>query len=89
MKSAHVVLFSGELSTKQVLDRESSAVHSFTVEAIDRGGRIGYTTVSLIITDTADSLPVFQVQEYEANIFSSAEKEAFVLQVKITTLNLK
>ena len=77
----HVIYLAGELFTYKQLDREEQALYSVPVTATDGGGRTGYTVVRINVADQGDNVPQFVMEDYKANVYSSAEIGTFVVQV--------
>ena len=71
----------GELFTYKQLDREEQALYNVPVTATDGGGRNGYTVVRINVADQGDNVPQFVMEDYKANVYSSAEIGTFVVQV--------
>ncbi|KAG8186896.1 hypothetical protein JTE90_023783 [Oedothorax gibbosus] len=58
----------GEVYTKVPIDREVYNLCQIIVSAVDAGGRCGYATVHVTITDENDNAPLFAVSEYTVTI---------------------
>ncbi len=71
----------GELTSLMAFDREERAVYEVPVVATDTGGRNGFTTVKVQITDENDNSPEFALSEYKANIFANLTAESLVVKV--------
>lgn len=71
----------GEILTRQPLDREDRRIHQFTVTASDGGGRLGFVTVRVKVTDDNDNSPVFALKEYKATIFGNLTLNAPIIKV--------
>lgn len=67
--------------TSEVFDREERAEYSFTVMAMDIGGRTGFTTLHITVDDENDNKPVFMQSDYKAIIRSNATSGSVVLKV--------
>ncbi|XP_060053958.1 protocadherin Fat 2 [Erinaceus europaeus] len=73
----------GQITTLQKLDRENSTerVVDIKVMARDGGGRVGFCTVKIILTDENDNPPRFPASEYIVSIPSNTGKDAPIIQV--------
>lgn len=72
---------SGEIYTKQILDREVKKLYEIPVVAIDAGGKLGFTSVRVWVTDINDSVPKFLLPEYKASIPSNLSVNSGFLKV--------
>ncbi|XP_022240676.1 fat-like cadherin-related tumor suppressor homolog isoform X3 [Limulus polyphemus] len=79
---------SGEIYTKTSLDREKKQLYEIPIVAIDDGGRSGYSTVRLTITDINDNAPQFLVAEYQVSIHSNMTVGTTILKVHALDLDL-
>ncbi|XP_022242412.1 fat-like cadherin-related tumor suppressor homolog [Limulus polyphemus] len=79
---------SGEIYTKSSFDREKKHLYEIPVVAIDDGGRSGYSTVRLTITDVNDNAPQFLVAEYQLSIHSNMTIGTTILKVNALDLDL-
>ncbi len=71
----------GELFTYRKVDREESALFHVPVTATDGGGRSAYCVIRVNVADQGDNAPQFSVNDYKANVYSSAPVGTAVLQV--------
>ncbi|XP_061091766.1 protocadherin Fat 2 isoform X2 [Conger conger] len=73
----------GQIVTSQPLDRENPTqrVIAIKVMAKDGGGRVGFCTVKIILTDENDNAPQFKASEYQVSIQSSVNKGSPVIQI--------
>lgn len=73
----------GQIVTSQSLDREnpSQRVIAIKVMAKDGGGRVGFCTVKIILTDENDNIPQFKASEYQISIQSTVNKGSPVIQI--------
>uniref|UniRef100_A0A8C1XZ71 FAT atypical cadherin 2 n=1 Tax=Cyprinus carpio TaxID=7962 RepID=A0A8C1XZ71_CYPCA len=73
----------GQIVTSQSLDREnpSQRVIAIKVMAKDGGGRVGFCTVKIILTDENDNAPQFKASEYQVSIQSTVNKGSPVIQI--------
>ena len=72
---------SGEITTRQILDREKISQFELTVTATDNGGQMGFATVTVVVKDENDNMPQFMMDEYRANIHFNASINTKILQV--------
>ncbi|XP_044594516.1 fat-like cadherin-related tumor suppressor homolog isoform X4 [Cotesia glomerata] len=61
----------GEITTKKKLDRETTKLYELLVMATDMGGRSGFVTVRIRVTDQNDNSPVFYLNQYKVSIHSN------------------
>lgn len=73
----------GEVWTSEVFDREELAEYSFTVMAMDIGGRTGFTTLHISVEDENDNKPVFVQLAYKIVIRANATVGSVILKVII------
>ncbi|XP_076877989.1 protocadherin Fat 2 [Brachyhypopomus gauderio] len=73
----------GQIVTSQPLDREnpSQRVIAIKVMAKDGGGRVGFCTVKIILTDENDNAPQFKASQYHVSIQSTVNKGSPVIQI--------
>ncbi|KAK1343482.1 hypothetical protein QTO34_016262 [Cnephaeus nilssonii] len=73
----------GQITTLKKLDRENSTerVIAIKVLAQDGGGKVGFCTVKIILTDENDNAPQFKASEYTVSIQSNVSKDSPVIQV--------
>ncbi|TSK28143.1 Protocadherin Fat 2 [Bagarius yarrelli] len=73
----------GQILTSQPLDRENSSqrVIAIKVMAKDGGGRVGFCTVKIILTDENDNAPEFKASQYQVSIKSTINKGSPVIQI--------
>lgn len=74
----------GKIIAKVPLDREKQKLYEIPVMATDGGGRSGFLTVRVKVTDQNDNGPVFQLREYRANIYYNHSTSVSILKVKAT-----
>ncbi|CAL1526834.1 unnamed protein product [Lymnaea stagnalis] len=77
----------GDILTKQMLDREEKSIYNFTVSATDNGGKMGFATVVIRVRDENDNVPKFIMEEYRANIPQNASVGSFVMTIKAEDLD--
>ncbi|XP_026859393.2 protocadherin Fat 2 [Electrophorus electricus] len=73
----------GQIVTSQPLDREnpSQRVIAIKIMAKDGGGRVGFCTVKIILTDENDNAPQFKASQYHVSIQSTVNKGSPVIQI--------
>ncbi|GFQ74088.1 fat-like cadherin-related tumor suppressor homolog [Trichonephila clavata] len=74
----------GEVFTKAPIDREENELFQMVVSAIDAGGRCGYATVRVTITDENDNMPQFSVAEYTVTIPVNMTVGTTILKIHAT-----
>ncbi|XP_063848744.1 fat-like cadherin-related tumor suppressor homolog isoform X3 [Scylla paramamosain] len=72
----------GEVWTSEEFDREEVSELSFTVMAMDIGGRTGFTTLHIAVEDENDNKPVFVQSVYKAVVRANTTQGATVLRVE-------
>lgn len=72
----------GEIFAERLFDREEQSSYSVTVAATDNGGRMGFTTVVVNITDVNDVAPEFLHTGYKVSVPMSAGKGRPLIQVQ-------
>ncbi|KAK7929499.1 hypothetical protein WMY93_005894 [Mugilogobius chulae] len=79
----------GEIYTLEVLDRENTIekVIPIFLEAKDGGGKVGFSTVNVILTDVNDNLPQFRAAEYKATIASDAPRGTSVVKIAASDMD--
>uniref|UniRef100_UPI00358E6C03 protocadherin Fat 1-like isoform X2 n=1 Tax=Myxine glutinosa TaxID=7769 RepID=UPI00358E6C03 len=73
----------GRIVSSEELDREDSfgRVIDIHIMAKDRGGRVAFCLVKVILTDENDNAPRFMATEYQASIPADAVKGTFVVKI--------
>uniref|UniRef100_A0A4W5PG36 FAT atypical cadherin 1 n=1 Tax=Hucho hucho TaxID=62062 RepID=A0A4W5PG36_9TELE len=73
----------GEIFTVESLDRENviSSLISISLMAKDGGGKLGFTSVNVILTDVNDNAPQFRAAEYKANIPRDVSEGTIIVRV--------
>ncbi|XP_077575888.1 protocadherin Fat 1a [Stigmatopora nigra] len=76
----------GRVTTSEILDRDGGAdkVIPVFLEARDGGGKVGFCTVNVVLTDVNDNAPQFRAAEYKAAVASDAPRGTWVLEVAAT-----
>uniref|UniRef100_A0A8C7DLN5 FAT atypical cadherin 1 n=1 Tax=Oncorhynchus kisutch TaxID=8019 RepID=A0A8C7DLN5_ONCKI len=73
----------GEIFTVESLDRENVITNliSISLMAKDGGGKLGFTSVNVILTDVNDNAPQFRAAEYKANIPRDVSEGTVIVRV--------
>lgn len=74
----------GKISTKVRLDRETKKLYEVPVMATDGGGRSGFLTVRIKVTDENDNAPCFLLKEYQSSIHFNHSINIPFMRVKAT-----
>ncbi|KAK3608192.1 hypothetical protein CHS0354_039207 [Potamilus streckersoni] len=79
----------GQITTLQPLDYESQNQYIFEVLAVDRASdsRTGTVSVTVIVTDVQDSVPLFTQQIFTANV-AEGNDNAFVIFVSAVDVDM-
>ncbi|XP_033823988.1 protocadherin Fat 1a isoform X1 [Periophthalmus magnuspinnatus] len=79
----------GEIFTLEVLDRENAIekVIPIFLEAKDAGGKVGFSTVNVILTDVNDNSPQFRAADYKATIASDAPRGTSVVKIAASDMD--
>ncbi|CAI9732107.1 protocadherin Fat 1 isoform X3 [Octopus vulgaris] len=72
----------GELFSLIQFDREKESKYMIPVAAEDSGGRMGFTTVYVHISDQNDNLPQFYIRDYKASVYANSSIGTSIVQVK-------
>ncbi|XP_076316217.1 fat-like cadherin-related tumor suppressor homolog isoform X4 [Tachypleus tridentatus] len=88
LKTFSIDPVTGEIITKMSFDREKKDLYEIPLMATDVGGRAGYSTVRLTITDVNDNTPQFLVAEYQVSIHSNMTVGTTILKVHALDLDL-
>ncbi|XP_072318668.1 protocadherin Fat 1a [Eucyclogobius newberryi] len=88
-KDKFSVKSNGEIFTMEVLDRENAVekVIQIFLEAKDGGGKVGFSTVNVILTDVNDNSPQFRAAEYKATIASDAPRGTSVVKIAASDMD--
>lgn len=73
--------FLGVLYARISFDREKYKLYEVPIAAFDGGGRPGYSTVRISVTNDNDNAPLFAVSEYRAYVYENTTIGTTVLQV--------
>ncbi|XP_042896565.1 fat-like cadherin-related tumor suppressor homolog isoform X3 [Parasteatoda tepidariorum] len=71
----------GVLYARISFDRERHKLYEVPIAAFDGGGRPGYSTVRISVTNDNDNAPLFAVAEYRAYVYENTTIGTTVLQV--------
>ncbi|XP_061536381.1 protocadherin Fat 1a isoform X3 [Phycodurus eques] len=82
-KDKFTVSENGNVFTLESLDRDSSIekVIPISLEAKDGGGKVGFCTVNVVLTDVNDNAPQFRAAEYKVTIASDAQRGTSVVKI--------
>ncbi|XP_036407043.1 protocadherin Fat 1-like isoform X2 [Megalops cyprinoides] len=73
----------GQIFTLESLDRENpiDKLIPISLMAKDGGGRVGFCTITVILTDINDNAPQFQAAEYRVNVASDVPRGTTVVKI--------
>ncbi|XP_058883158.1 protocadherin Fat 1-like isoform X5 [Acipenser ruthenus] len=73
----------GQIFTLEKLDRENSVekVIAIGLMAKDGGGKVGFCSINVILTDDNDNAPQFRAAEYKVNVASDAPRGTSVIKI--------
>ncbi|KAL4640550.1 protocadherin Fat 1 isoform X2 [Arapaima gigas] len=79
----------GEVYALEVLDREGlkEKVIPVSLMAKDGGGKVGFCTVNVVLTDINDNAPQFRAAEYRASVASDVPRGTTVLRVAASDMD--
>ncbi|XP_054721928.1 LOW QUALITY PROTEIN: fat-like cadherin-related tumor suppressor homolog [Uloborus diversus] len=72
----------GVLYARISFDREKHRLYEVPIAAFDGGGRPGYSTVRISVTNENDNAPQFTVSDYQAYVYENTTVGTTVLQVR-------
>lgn len=75
-------IFTGELKTLALLDRERVPVYNLIARATDGGGRFCQSDIHLILEDVNDNPPVFSSEHYNACVYENTATKALLTRVQ-------
>lgn len=81
MKS-QAIIFTGELKTLALLDRERVPAYSLIARATDGGGRFCQSNIRLILEDVNDNPPVFSSDHYNTCVYENTAPKALLTRVQ-------
>ncbi|MGH0159302.1 UNVERIFIED_CONTAM: hypothetical protein FKN15_036965 [Acipenser sinensis] len=73
----------GQIFSLEKLDRENSVEKVITIGlmAKDGGGKVGFCSINVILTDDNDNTPQFRAAEYKVNVASDAPRGTSVIKI--------
>ncbi|XP_041951368.1 protocadherin Fat 1a isoform X1 [Alosa sapidissima] len=73
----------GQIFTLESLDRENplERVIPISLMAKDGGGKVGFCTINVILTDINDNTPQFRASEYRVNVASDVPRGTSVVKI--------
>ncbi|KAL3276606.1 hypothetical protein HHI36_011978 [Cryptolaemus montrouzieri] len=74
----------GRITTRKRLDREEQKIYEIPIMATDGGGKSGFFTVRVKVTDENDNAPKFLLKEYKASIYYNQSASLPFITVKAT-----
>ena len=77
----------GEIFANVKFDREKKKEYDFTLQAVDIGGRTGFTTMHVVIDDENDNNPKFLQNSYKSLIRANISSSSVVMQVKANDID--
>ena len=77
----------GEVWSRHMFDREARKNYEIPIVASDAGGRSGFTTLVVNITDVNDNNPEFELEEYKANVYANLSSGSPIVQVRAHDLD--
>ncbi|XP_028271337.1 protocadherin Fat 1a isoform X3 [Parambassis ranga] len=79
----------GEIFTLEILDRENTEEKVIPISLIakDGGGKVGFCTVNVILTDVNDNSPQFRAAEYKATVASDAPRGTSVVKIAASDMD--
>ena len=78
----------GVISTNALLDRETRDIYSFTLTAMDSGGRSSLATINVTVSDVNDNSPVCAESVYAGSVAESASEATSVISVACPDLDV-
>uniref|UniRef100_A0AAR2L2E2 FAT atypical cadherin 1a n=1 Tax=Pygocentrus nattereri TaxID=42514 RepID=A0AAR2L2E2_PYGNA len=79
----------GEIFTLESLDRENALekVIPISLMAKDGGGKVGFCTISVILTDINDNSPQFRAAEYKVSIAADVPRGTTVVKIAASDMD--
>lgn len=79
----------GKIFTLESLDRENALekIISISLIAKDGGGKVGFCTINVILTDINDNSPQFKGAEYKVNIASDVPRGTTVVKISAADMD--
>lgn len=81
-RKTRLFVFTGELKTLALLDRERVPAYSLIARATDGGGRFCQSSVHLILEDVNDNPPVFSSDHYNTCVYENTATKALLTRVQ-------
>lgn len=76
-----IFIIVGVLYARISFDREKNKLYEVPIAAFDGGGRPGYSSVRISVTNENDNAPLFTVSDYRAYVYENTTMGTTVLQV--------
>ncbi|XP_065110593.1 protocadherin Fat 1a isoform X2 [Paramisgurnus dabryanus] len=79
----------GEIFTLESLDRENALEKVIPISLIakDGGGKVGFCTVNVILTDINDNAPQFRAADYRVNVASDVPRGTTILRIAASDMD--
>uniref|UniRef100_A0A8C2E7X7 FAT atypical cadherin 1a n=1 Tax=Cyprinus carpio TaxID=7962 RepID=A0A8C2E7X7_CYPCA len=79
----------GEIFTLESLDRENALEKVIPISLIakDGGGKVGFCTVNVILTDINDNAPQFRAADYRVNVASDMPRGTTILKIAASDMD--
>uniref|UniRef100_A0A8C2GLM8 FAT atypical cadherin 1a n=1 Tax=Cyprinus carpio TaxID=7962 RepID=A0A8C2GLM8_CYPCA len=79
----------GEIFTLESLDRENALEKVIPISLIakDGGGKVGFCTVNVILTDINDNAPQFRAVDYRVNVASDMPRGTTILKIAASDMD--
>ncbi|XP_062865096.1 protocadherin Fat 1a [Trichomycterus rosablanca] len=79
----------GKIFTLESLDRENALEKVISISLIvkDGGGKVGFCTINVILTDVNDNSPQFKGAEYKVNIASDVSRGTTVVKIAASDMD--
>uniref|UniRef100_A0A9J7YL98 FAT atypical cadherin 1a n=1 Tax=Cyprinus carpio carpio TaxID=630221 RepID=A0A9J7YL98_CYPCA len=79
----------GEIFTLESLDRENALEKVIPISLIakDGGGKVGFCTVNVILTDINDNAPQFRAADYRVNVASDMPRGTIILKIAASDMD--
>ncbi|XP_051559265.1 protocadherin Fat 1a [Myxocyprinus asiaticus] len=79
----------GEIFTLESFDRENALEKVIPISLIarDGGGKVGFCTVNVILTDINDNAPQFRAADYKVNVASDVPRGTTILKIAASDMD--
>ncbi|XP_030643540.1 protocadherin Fat 1a isoform X2 [Chanos chanos] len=79
----------GEIFTLESLDRENALERAILISlmAKDGGGKVGFCTINVILTDVNDNTPQFRASQYKVNVPSDVPRGTTVVKIAASDMD--